>query len=63
MKYLLKYTVMFETVIDCDDPENFDDLVSNIDIPENETNGYFPNSFETHGVKLIKRTDEQYHPL
>jgi len=53
MKYLLKYTVMFETVIDCDDPEDFDDLVSNIDIPENETSSYLPNSFETQGVRLL----------
>ena len=53
MKYLLKYTVMFETVIECDDAEDFDDLVANIDIPENEENSYFPNSFEAHSVKVI----------
>ena len=52
MKYVLKYTVMFETVIECDEYD-FDDSVANIDIPENEENKYFPNSFEIHSIKEI----------
>ena len=52
-KYLVTYSVKFVTEVEVTDGETVEDVVSDIEIPENNESTYCDDSFEIDEVKQI----------
>ncbi len=46
MEHKVRFTVTYEATVQVDEGECLEDAIANIDIPENATCTYVPNSFE-----------------
>ena len=52
-KYLVTYSVKFVTEVEVTDGETVEDVVSDIEIPENDESTYCADSYQTYDVKQI----------
>ena len=52
-KYLVTYSVKFVTEVEVPEGQNVEDVVSDIEIPENDESTYCADSYEIYEVKQI----------
>lgn len=57
-KYRVRYTVSFDTFIECE-PGELVDEVPNIFIPEDDENKYVDDTYETDGIFLQKSNGQE----